>query len=200
MHTLYNLGAGNRRLFDILPDMSAFVGWQEIRVDINAACRPDIVTSLIDMRAVIADGAASLIYCSHVLEHFFDHEVEAVLKEFTRILHPEGAAVLRQPDLSLAIRSFDETDLERTLYQSPSGPIALLDVLYGHRQSIAAGDIYMAHRTGFTEASLAGRMLQSGFDEVRTVPGVSIEFCAVGTLQTTPFQPQIDSLLYLLNP
>lgn len=200
MQTLYNLGAGNRRLFDILPDMSAFTGWQEIRVDINAACRPDIVTSLVDMRAVVGDCAASLIYCSHVLEHFFDHEVEVVLKEFTRIMHSEGAAVLRQPDLSHAIRGFDETDLERTLYESPSGPIALLDVLYGHRRSIAAGDTYMAHRTGFTEASLARRMLQSGFDEVRTIPGRSIEFCAVGTLQETRFQPQIDSLLTLLNP
>lgn len=200
MHTLYNLGAGNRRLFDILPDMTAFADWQEIRVDINAECRPDIVSSLADMRAVIADGAASLIYCSHVLEHFFDHEVAVVLAEFTRILHPEGAAVLRQPDLSFAIRSFDETNLERTLYDSPSGPIALLDVLYGHRQSIASGDTYMAHRTGFTQASLARRMLEAGFDEVQTVPGLSIEFCAVGTLQKTQFQPQIDSLLNLVNP
>lgn len=197
--TLYNLGSGPRRLFDQLPDATAFAGWKEIRVDVDAICQPDILTDLTDMCQVIPDGAAGVIYCSHVLEHFFDHDVATVLKEFVRILHPDGAAVLRLPDLAAVVRAFDESDLERPLYHSPSGPIAALDVIYGHRQSIQEDNLYMAHRTGFTEASLARRMLAAGFDEVQTVPGPSIEFCAVGTLGATAVRGQADALLAYVN-
>ena len=197
--TLYNLGSGPRRLFDQLPDTTAFAGWQEIRVDVDAMCQPDILSDLTDMRAVIPDGAAGVIYCSHVLEHFFDHDVATVLKEFVRILHPDGVAVLRLPDLAAVVRAFDESDLERPLYHSPSGLISALDVIYGHRQSILEGNLYMAHRTGFTEASLARRMLAAGFDEVQTVPGPSIEFCAVGTLGATTVRGQADALLAYVN-
>lgn len=197
--TLYNLGSGPRRLFDLLPDTSAFSGWQEVRVDVDAGCKPDIQADLTDLRQVIPDGAADLIYCSHVIEHFFDHDVPKVLAEFARILHPDGAVVLRLPDLAAVVRSFDEGDLERPLYHSPSGPIAALDVIYGHRRSIAEGNTFMAHRTGFTEASLARRVLVAGFDEVQTVPGPSVEFCAVATLRPTTLQPQIDALLSFVN-
>ncbi len=198
--TLYNLGSGPRRLFDLLPDAPAFAGWQEVRVDVDAACKPDIHADLTDLQQVIPDGTAGIIYCSHVIEHFFDHDVPKVLAECARILHPDGAAVLRLPDLAAVVRAFDEGDIERPLYHSPSGPIAALDVIYGHRRSIEDGNPFMAHRTGFTEASLARRMLAAGFEEVQTVPGPSVEFCAVATRRPTAFQAQIDALLSFVNP
>ncbi|WP_134681990.1 class I SAM-dependent methyltransferase [Paracoccus ravus] len=197
---LYNLGSGPRSLFSQLPDRSAFSGWSEVRVDIDKNCNPDIVADLTDLRQVIADGAAGMIFCSHVVEHFFDHDVPVVLAEIARILHPDGAALLRLPDLSAVVRSFDEGELEKTLYHSPSGPIAALDVIYGHRRSIRDGNHYMAHRTGFTQASLARRMLAAGFEEVQTSPGPSVEFCAVATRRPTVFQPQVDALLSYINP
>lgn len=197
--TLYNLGSGPRRLFSQLPDAAAFAGWQEVRVDVDAGCLPDIRADLTDLRPFIGDGAAGIIYCSHVIEHFFDHQVPTVLAEFARILHPDGAVLLRLPDLAAVFRGFDEANLERPLYHSPSGPISALDVLYGHRRSIEDGNIFMAHRTGFTEESLARRMLAAGFDEVRTVPGPSVEFCAVGTLGPTVFAAQVNALLAFVN-
>src|SRR5665213_540831 len=39
-------------------------------------------------------------------------------------------------------------------YTSPAGPITPLDMLFGHSDSIASGHLYMAHKTGFTCASL----------------------------------------------
>ncbi|WP_158589880.1 class I SAM-dependent methyltransferase [Gemmobacter lutimaris] len=198
--TLYNLGSGPRRLFRQLPDADAFEGWQEIRVDVDPDCRPDILADLTDLRHAIPDGAAGMIYCSHVIEHFFDHDVSKVLAEFARILHPNGAAVMRLPDLAAVVRAFDEGDLERPLYQSPSGPIAALDVIYGHRRSIEEGNAFMAHRTGFTEASLARRLLAAGFDEVQTVPGPSVEFCALATMHQTVFTKQVEVLLSYVNP
>jgi hypothetical protein len=43
------------------------------------------------------------------------------------------------------------------------GPIAPLDILYGHNASIARGNHYMAHRGGFTARTLANVLLQVGF-------------------------------------
>lgn len=193
--TLYNLGSGPRRLLDQLPDPRPFSGWQELRVDIDPSCRPDIQTSLTDMRATIPDGAADLVWCSHVIEHFHDHEVNLVLAECARILRPGGATVIRVPDLAMVLRSLDENDLERTLYHAPAGPITALDVIYGHRASIAAGNRFMTHHTGFTESSLAARLLECGFEEVRTQPGPAVEFCAVATQGPCHIQPQLDTVL-----
>lgn len=193
--TLFNMGSGPQRLFELLPDPAPFADWREIRVDINPDCRPDICSDLVDLRPVIADGAADLIYCSHVIEHFHDHEVDAVLREFARILRRDGMLMLRQPDLAAVVAHFDPADPTRPLYGSPAGPISALDVLYGHRSSIAQGNVFMAHRTGFTETSLASRLLEAGFDEVRTLPGPSVEFCAIASRGALSFDPQIEALI-----
>lgn len=198
--TLYNLGAGPRRLFPQLADASAFADWRELRVDLDPACHPDILADLTDMREVIPDGSADVIYCSHVLEHFHDHQVPLVLREFARILRKDGVAVLRVPDLARAARELDAEDPERPFYHSSAGPISALDVIYGHRRSIEEGNHFMAHKTGFTEASLARRMLAAGFGEVQTVPGPAVEFCAVATFVPTMFADQVEALLSFINP
>ena len=51
-------------------------------------------------------------------------------------------------------------------YTSPAGPIAPLDILYGHRPPMARGNLYMAHRCGFTQKVLTGTLQASGFATV----------------------------------
>lgn len=177
---LYNLGSGPRRLLDRQPKDGPFAGWDEVTVDLDPGNRPDILADISDLSGRVADGAADLIWCSHVLEHFADHLVPRVLAEMLRILAPDGTAVIRVPDLAQVMRRLDETDLDRVLYQSPAGPVSVLDVIYGHRASVAAGNAFMAHRTGFTEVSLARRMLEAGFAEVQTQVGDAVDFWAVG--------------------
>lgn len=195
--TLYNLGSGPRGLLGSLTDATAFAGWREIRVDLDPANAPEILANLTDLSQSVADHSADIVYCSHVLEHFHDHELSPVLAEILRILRPDGAAVLRVPDLAAALRGLDENDLEKTLYPSPAGPIRLLDVIYGHRASIHEGNLFMAHHTGFTQSSLAGRLLEAGFEEVRTQPGTSFDFCAIATRQPAACQRQVDVLCAL---
>lgn len=195
--TLYNLGSGPRSLLSSLTDASAFDGWREVRIDLDPNNAPEILADLTDLSAVVADHSASIVYCSHVLEHFHDHDLTTVLSEILRILRPDGAAVLRVPDLMAVMRSLDENDLEKPLYPSPSGPISALDVIYGHRASIREGNLFMAHHTGFTQSSLAGRLLEAGFEEVRTQPGTSYDFCAIATQQPAACQRQVDMLCAL---
>jgi hypothetical protein len=52
------------------------------------------------------------------------------------------------------------------LYQSAAGPIAAIDILYGHRASMSRGNLYMAHHCGFTLKALMGTMRESGFKSV----------------------------------
>ncbi len=46
---------------------------------------------------------------------------------------------------------------------SPAGPISPIDMLYGHRAAMAAGNHYMAHKTGFTAKSLGRALRECGF-------------------------------------
>lgn len=52
-------------------------------------------------------------------------------------------------------------------YLSPAGPIAPLDMLFGHGASITSGNIFMAHRTGFTASTLHAALHSAGFSVVR---------------------------------
>ena len=38
-----------------------------------------------------------------------------------------------------------------------------IDVLYGHREAVAKGKIYMAHKTGFTYSTLYNAFFKAGF-------------------------------------
>ena len=56
--------------------------------------------------------------------------------------------------------------LEDTAYVSPAGPIAPIDILYGLRTSMSKGNLYMAHRTGFTAKTLSTAFLKAGFAQI----------------------------------
>lgn len=195
--TFLNLGSGARSLLENLVHEGPFLGWREVRVDLNADCAPNVVADLTDLKGVIADASADIVFCSHVLEHFHDHQVDLVLAEVARILRPDGVAVFKCPDLAQVVRLLDDEDLEREIYLSPAGPISILDVLYGHRASIRAGNQLMAHHTGFTETSLARRLLAAGFDEVKTQTSKSVDFCAIATHGFCPHNEQLEQLLTL---
>ena len=61
--------------------------WREIRLDIDAGHRPDIVGSLTDMSGIVS-GSVDAVYSCHNLEHLHAHEVPVALREFLRVLTP----------------------------------------------------------------------------------------------------------------
>jgi SAM-dependent methyltransferase len=136
--------------------------WREIRFDIDPSVRPDIVGTLTDLEAV-ATGSIDAVYSSHNIEHVFPHEVHTVLLEFHRVLKRDGIVVLTCPDLLSVCQAVVNDKLMETLYESPAGPIAPIDILYGHRADLEKGKIYMAHKTGFTYSTLQDALFKSGF-------------------------------------
>ena len=141
--------------------------WQEVRFDIAESARPDIIGTMTDMSAV-ASGAFDALYSSHNIEHVYAHEVPVALGEFRRVLNPDGYAVITCPDLQSVAALIAQDKLVEPAYQSPAGPIAPLDILYGYRPELAAGNHYMAHKCGFTRSVLHATLYAAGFASVAT--------------------------------
>lgn len=140
--------------------------WKEIRLDINPDVQPDIVGDIKGMPDVDSDRFDAL-YSSHNLEHLYPHEVPLALAEFHRVVKPGGHALVTCPDIQSVAAYIAEGNVLEPLYVSPAGPISPLDIIYGHRSSLESGNLYMAHRTGFTAQTLGQAMSTAGFVDIR---------------------------------
>jgi len=151
--------------------------WREIRLDVDATVKPDIVCSMTDMRPV-ESGSIDAIWSSHNLEHLQRHEVPRALSEFMRVLKPGGMLLMTMPDLQRIAELVAANQLEDRAYVSASGPITPLDMIFGHTASLARGDTFMAHRTGFTAKTLERLLGEGGFTKVRVVRGNAFDLWA----------------------
>jgi predicted SAM-dependent methyltransferase len=159
--TFLHIGCGPQRKASTTQGFNTDA-WTELRLDIDESVQPDIVGTMTDMSAV-ADDSVDAIFSSHNIEHLYPHDVPLALKEFIRVLRPDGFAVITCPDLKPVCALVAEDRLVEPAYQSAAGPIAPLDIMYGHRASMARGNLYMAHRCGFTEKVLSATLQSAGF-------------------------------------
>jgi hypothetical protein len=131
------------------------------------------------------------VYSSHNIEHLYHHEVAPALHEFRRVLKTNGFLLVTTPDLQEVATHMADGKLEDALYHSPMGPIAAMDILFGHRKSVAAGNRFMAHRSGFTGDTLGAALIHAGFSAavVRRLPST------FGLAAVAFVAPPTDSLL-----
>jgi SAM-dependent methyltransferase len=162
-----NAGAGSLAARPLHP-VFARDGWIETRIDINAAAQPDVVGSITDMSAAFAPQSFDAVWSSHVLEHLFVHEVPAALREFRRILKPDGFALITSPDLEAVASFIVERGADQVAYASPAGPITAIDLLFGHSASLARGHVHMAHKSGLTAGIVGQYLIDAGFPTVVT--------------------------------
>jgi SAM-dependent methyltransferase len=173
-----NAGCGAPRPGGLPPSFPP-ASWDEVRLDVDAETRPDIIASLDDMRRVIPDASFDAVFSSHAVEHLYAHQVIPAFREFRRVIKPDGFALVTCPDLTAISRFILEHGAEAVAYQSPAGPIRPIDMLFGHGRSIGEGRVAMAHRTGFTAPRLARIALETGFKEVRATPGPFFDIWAI---------------------
>lgn len=169
--------------------------WSEIRLDSNPAVEPDIVGSMTDLSR-LSDGSVDAIFSSHNIEHLYPHEVPVALSEFVRVLREDGFCVLTCPDLQSVCRLVAEDGLLRPAYQSEIGPITPLDILYGHRASLARGNHFMAHRCGFTQKVLRATLKAAGFRGIVSLARpAAFDLWAIASRRDLPPQPLRDLAL-----
>ncbi len=167
MKTFLHVGCGYNRKNNTTAGFDN-ESWRELRVDIDPAVAPDIVGSMLDM-AAIADGSVDAIFSSHSIEHLYPHEVPRALNEFMRVLKPDGFIVITCPDLKSVCALVAQDKLLEPAYIANAGKIAPIDILYGFRDFLASGNLWMAHHCGFTESALAVTLRDQGFPTVTTL-------------------------------
>ena len=161
MPVVLHVGCGPKTIAG-LPRIFQNGSWSEIRLDIDAGVNPDVIGTMTDMAAV-ASGSMDAVFSSHNIEHLYPHEVPVALAEFRRVLNPGGFVLITCPDLQSIAKLVAEDRLMEPAYQSGMGPISAIDMMYGHRTSMSAGNLYMAHRTGFTLRSLMQALGEAQF-------------------------------------
>lgn len=101
------------------------------------------------------DNSVSLIYASHVLEHFGRHEYLDVLAEWYRVLKPAGILRLAVPDFAAVAALYYEQGLS-------DGLTGLVGLVSGGQRD--ASDY---HKMIFDEHLLGSSLLKIGFSHFR---------------------------------
>ena len=162
-----HVGCGTQRKGPATPGFNSDQ-WREIRLDINPSVSPDVIGTMTDMSAV-PSVSVDAIYSSHNIEHLYPHEVPVALAEFRRVLKEDGFTVITCPDLQSVAKLVAADLLTEPAYGSPAGPITPLDILYGHNASLAKGNLYMAHKCGFTKKFLISTLERAQFKMIACV-------------------------------
>ena len=193
--TVLHVGCGPQRI-DATP--FGVLAWQEIRLDIDPTVDPDLTGTMTAMPEVPA-ASVDAIFSSHNIEHLEVHEVAIALAEFRRVLRPGGFVLITCPDLKAIIGRVLSHGLTQPAYISPFGAISPIDMLFGHRPSLAAGNHFMAHRCGFDEPTLKATLEDGGFAHVVTMSRPeAFDLWALATLEAWPEENLCDAALALL--
>ena len=104
-----------------------------------------------------------MLYSAFNIDHIYPHEVPIALQEFYRVLRDDGIVVITCPDMQGVCEAISKDRLIHVLYESSSGPISPIDVLFGNRREISAGNDYMAKKGGFTYSELDRVFFEAGF-------------------------------------
>lgn len=159
----------------------ANTNWREIKLDINPDVKPDLIGSMTNMNQV-EDECIDAIYSSHNIEHLYPHEVPQAIQEFKRILKPDGFILITCPDLQSVCEFVAKDQLLEPLYSSPSGPIAPVDIIFGHRAALQRGDLYMAHRCGFTAKAIVNTLGAEGLNAVASRHKAKFDLWAIASI------------------
>jgi predicted SAM-dependent methyltransferase len=132
-------------------------GWEIL--NISAGPRVDHVGNAIDLSRFEDDTFAE-VYASHVLEHFDYHrDLVAALREWHRVLTPEGVIRISVPDLDTLAQMLllrEQLDVNQRFH--------VMRMIFGGHT-----DAHDYHQVGLNQEFLAGFLEAAGFRDCRRV-------------------------------
>jgi hypothetical protein len=174
---ILNVGGGSK----IIPLPWQYHNYDHVLLDVLPRPGVDIVG---DFLAMDIHEEYDVVYSSHSLEHFYEHDVTNVLMKMKQALVHGGGVHIRVPDIKAVVTTMMTRglDMEDVLYQSGVGPIMVQDVIYGHGGEIEEWGQSYGHKTGFTQNKLQKRLEFVGFTHVkvhRNTEGYELEAMGV---------------------
>jgi hypothetical protein len=160
-----NVGGGNKQI--AIPKY--FDGWTHDLLDIDPESGADLICDAAKLKYMSrVFDIYDAVYCSHNLEHYYRHDVSAVLTGFNAVLKDDGFAHIIVPNMQHIFNNLaGGADIEDIAYTSPAGPIKYIDMIYGFGAMIEkSGNDFMCHKNGFTAKSLGNILLTHGFSHV----------------------------------
>lgn len=158
-----------------------------VHIDVQPGPHVDVVGPV--EKLPMPDNSVSLIYASHILEHFGRFVYMSVLREWFRVLRPDGVLRLAVPDFAACAAIYYENGLEDGL----SGLVGL--IIGGQR------DQYDYHKMIFDEKFLRKSLLEVGFRDVRPWDWRTTEHAAIDDYSQAhlPHMRKDDGRLMSLN-
>lgn len=149
----------------MLKPLKLHIGGQETHPDwkiLDVESRPEVdyVANAQDL-SQFESNSIDVIYASHVLEHFYynlNNELIDTLKEWHRVLKPEGKLLISVPDLKTLCWIYLNPNL------LPIERHQLMRIMFGGQTNI-----YDVHKVGFDFEILALYLEESGFQEYEQV-------------------------------
>lgn len=111
----------------------------------------------IDCLPMFGDNAVDLIYSSHSFEYFDRQQAPKVLKEWHRVLKPQGLLRLAVPDFESLVK----------VYQKSGELDKILGPLYGRMEILTPEPKVLYHKTVYDFLSLKNLLETCGFHNVR---------------------------------
>lgn len=136
--------------------------WQEIRLDADPLVQPDILAPAHDLSSMAA-GSVEMVFSSHCIEHLYLDQAVPALREWKRVLTPDGLFLLVCPDLQAAAEMVAQDKLFDVAYAG----IRPYDMIFSHQGMVAAGraqgHTFMEHKSGYTLSTLCALVSEAGF-------------------------------------
>jgi len=135
-----------------------------INVDVvqeRAGKQPDVICDIRNLN-IFPDDFCDEVMAIHVVEHFWRWEVQAIIKEWVRVIKPGGKLILECPNLITACEEFLKNP-DKASQPGVEGQRTMW-VFYGDPRW---QDPLMVHRWGYSPNSLASLMQSCGLSEIR---------------------------------